>query len=102
MANKNRNIMNTSYIISLYADYNESAKTYNDHNNWGNCACNKCKFSVRCPYYKHDPFNRSSCFRFVWSGYDRIDIVLKRKPNDHTSEIRYSCFMEGILYDKIK
>lgn len=95
MSNRNTNKLNISYVISLYADYNESTKLYNDNGNWGVPACNRCRFASGCAYFRHEPYNKSSCLRFIWDGSDRIDLILKRIPNDSISNCRYNNFKEG-------
>lgn len=87
--------LNTSYIITLYANYDEDTKLYDDRTNWGLSACLRCRYSSDCPYCKYDPYDKSSCIKFKWSGSDIIDLVLKRKPNNTESELNFNNFKYG-------
>lgn len=98
------NKLNTNNVISLYANYDESTKLYDDRSNWGLPACYRCRYASDCEYYAHEPYNKSSCFRFKWEGDAPIDIVLKRNSLDTISEYNYSNFKEGTIntyYDKL-
>lgn len=87
--------LNAEFIISLYAEYNVFTNLYNDRSNWGAPACNRCRFASGCAYFKHEPDNNSSCFRFKWDGYTTIQLILKKESNNNASERRYFCLKEG-------
>lgn len=90
------NKLNAYNVISIYANYDESTKLYDDRSNWGLPACYRCRYASDCEYYAHNPGNKSSCFKFKWEGDGPIDIVLKRNPNDDISDNNYHNFANGI------
>ena len=87
--------LNADYVISLYATYDEDTKLYDDRTNWGLPACVRCRYSSECPYYKYDPYNKSSCIKFKWEGSAIIDLILKKIPEDRVSGNNYHNFKTG-------
>lgn len=96
------NKLNAYNVISIYANYDESTKLYDDRSNWGLPACYRCRFASDCEYYAHNPGNKSSCFKFKWEGDGPIDIVLKRNPNDDISDNNYTNFANGNIGDPVE
>lgn len=91
------NKLNIYTVFSIYANYNNATKLYDDRLTWGLPACYRCRYASNCEYYAHEPYNKSSCFRFKWEGDHRIDITLKKIPLDTVSENKYNNFKNGTI-----
>lgn len=91
------NKLNIYNVFSIYANYNNTTKLYDDRSNWGLPACYRCRYACDCEYYAHDLSNKSTCFRFKMEGDHRIDVTLKKIPLDRVSENKYNNFKNGTI-----